>query len=79
MNMEWQPIEAAPKTGDCILLWRGRSRAEIGYWNDQKYHSNPNPYWAAVGSLGVTYDRDSPPTHWMPLPPSPAQQGGGQG
>ena len=67
---DWQPIETAPKDGTRVLLI-GKNGANrwmrpfVGYWT-------PRYAW----SLDV-YDFESvltnyhPPTHWMPLPPTP--------
>lgn len=70
-ELQWRPIETAPKEGRILLMRGGRSI--IGYWDTQKYHSNPKPYWASDTScVSVTRDRSTPPTHWMPLPqPTP--------
>ncbi len=74
----WQPIETAPKDGTRIRLWNGNSHAD-GYWDiwerdergwpigcDENY---PDQWlWCGEG-----FKIDPLPTHWMPLPQSPAQ------
>lgn len=55
-NMEWQPIETAPKDNTRILLWDGQI-ASTGSW----YHDE----WA-----GDDYEAIDA-THWMPLPDPP--------
>lgn len=75
----WQPISTAPKDGTDIFLfgwcldWTkdNSKRAEfqvmtIGFWNDH------------IG--GFQSERDDTadyfePTHWMPLPPPPVEEG----
>ena len=75
----WQPIEAAPKDGSRILLFYSKSRKEgvtetaVGRWEIQKYHDRPRPYWENEKYIGdVSYKRENPPTHWMPLPSPPS-------
>ena len=68
----WQPIETAPKDGTAVLVypgtWSGRS-ASIAKWESNKYAKTPRPYWSRDDDLGrVTFSREHPPTHWMPLP-----------
>ena len=61
--MEWQPIETAP-TDEPIFTWDGEDilYAELfeGVWN---------------GTDGVSSYVDFGPTHWMPLPAAPVQEG----
>lgn len=61
---EWQPIESAPKDGRGILIckvpcdhWSGMFVAHWDEWGE----------WAFASDRFVRN-----PTHWMPLPPSPA-------
>ena len=77
-NMVWRPIEEAPKDGTRVLLYwpkfGSNPRQEIGYFEMQKYHSKPTPYWwssNAVKNYGVRWYRDYQPTHWQPLPQPP--------
>lgn len=64
MNMEWQPIETAPKDGRLILIAKEDAtnwhNVFVAYWDDEtvefKFHREG-------------YVRN--PTHWMPLPPPP--------
>ncbi len=62
----WQPIETAPRDGTQILacLWAygqpgGERRYEVVSWECDGWASEAYPIY--------------PPTHWMPLPPSPAE------
>ena len=71
----WQPIETAPKDGTAVMVypgtWSGRS-ASIAKWESDKYAKKPRPYWSRDDDFGrVTFSREHPPTHWMPLPPPP--------
>lgn len=72
-QMEWQPIETAPKDGTRLLLARKqRMSGELivvsGYWNSGgAFHM---PHWSTSSNL---FD----PTHWMPLPPLPETEGDG--
>lgn len=71
----WQPIDTAPKDGTAVLVypgtWDGRSAA-IAKWESDKYAKKPRPYWRRDDDMGrVTFSRERPPTHWMPLPLPP--------
>jgi hypothetical protein len=68
-EMEWMPIETAPKDGTTVLTYRPTTppHFEGMHWVDGDW------YWS--------YDGDGPdhcsvqPTHWMPiLPPPPKEQ-----
>lgn len=72
----WQPIETAPTDGTCVLvyppLWNGRSCSIARYDNDE-HAKSPKPFWKRDDDMGrATFSRSIPPTHWMPLPPSPS-------
>lgn len=68
----WQPMESAPKDGGTILLWCGdidgsredREFMTTGHWYEQ---------WDGWTGWVDSYEGEDlpPPTHWMPLPPSP--------
>jgi len=73
----WQPIETAPKDGTELLLfgafaWNGyddqtMTGSTVGRWDSDErawVASNANPY--------VDYGE---PTHWMPLPDHPTEEG----
>jgi len=73
---EWRTIETAPKDGTWILLM-----GESGYIN--------RPYRVHVGNWGerdwwmqsedCSFEDDGgPPTHWMPLPDPPKEEGDGR-
>lgn len=57
--MEWQPIEAAPKDVGKLVLLFGGGAPFVGCW------------WEGGWKLPMGGPRLSP-THWHPLPESPA-------
>lgn len=62
--MEWQPIETAPKDGTEVLLC-GPLRDGSGHYRDvSRFYMIRWPVEWMANCL--------PPTHWMPLPPPPA-------
>lgn len=62
----WQPIETAPKDGRYVLLmipaWYHPPRWRVARWKDTGATSGFEGYYGPE------------PTHWMPLPPPPAQE-----
>lgn len=79
----WQPIATAPRDGSWILLAGG----EVDYqWDYDEQppmvvgflHQGPllGDLWM-MGYFESGYIGEyENPTHWMPLPPSPEQEGG---
>ena len=72
----WQPIETAPK--DTLVLLYGEPCGEIfGRFREPTIvvGANRYDYWAvdATDYYQVTVE----PTHWMPLPNPPSQEGTG--
>ena len=70
---EWRDISTAPRDGTWMLGWEGPSGTSCGIlvmrWK-------PEGSWFEEG----WYDdgkRQAEPTHWMPLPAPPANQGEG--
>ena len=79
-ELEWQPIENAPKDGTKILLGRIMATAGIPEFNMPE--REPHIWWAIYGFWAKRYnnwnDGVEPsglaePTHWMPLPDPPEQ------
>ena len=72
--MEWQPIETAPRDGTTILVWQ-KGSVEFARWNTGPWNKMPRPFWdGTLAALwGKMTARNHPPTHWMPLPPPPAE------
>ena len=66
----WQPIASCPKDGTAFLVWIPRrihmetGFVDVGDFGDEGVQTR-------CGDL--RYDH---PTHWMPLPPAPAPDGG---
>ncbi len=66
IDREWQPIETAPVDYDSyekFLLWGPDCGHDVGY---AAWEQDGKPYWFN-GDVGVIA------THWMPLPPPPAE------
>lgn len=70
---EWQPIETAPKDGTAVLLYSPRMPGlDIGRWYDERGPSSDDP-GHPDGWFGFIFTPwGTEPTHWMPLPASPA-------
>lgn len=83
--MEWQPIETAPKDGTEVLIAGGTYSdgwnteipfrgVSIAYW----YRCH-DAHWRGDDLQAHDEWREHKPTHWMPLPPPPQDNGGQQG
>lgn len=84
MNMEWQPIETAPRDGTTVLVY---VPGESLFPTAARYDT-PERFEADYGdrdymeegwrwSLGYPCDFHEEvlqPTHWMPLPPPPGEK-----
>lgn len=73
---EWRPIESAPRDGERII---GFDRGDhfICHWCDCSGASAVNPRygWGTKYDHGcMAYDEEAP-THWMPLPEDPREEG----
>lgn len=75
----WMPIETAPKDGSLILCFyperHGHDRYSLRYWSrgDWPSSSRTEGWCDQYRQL-----RPTDPTHWMPLPATPALQPGGE-
>ena len=72
--MTWQHIDTAPKDGAIILVYPAtwsKMTASPACWDDDRYAKNPRPYWNRLDATRTRDSRDSPPSHWMPMPPPP--------
>ena len=71
---EWQPIETHPKGfADRFLVFNGEE-IHLVFWDD----TWGNDGWFMCDDGKCARDlplRGKKPTHWMPLPPSPAPEG----
>lgn len=66
---EWQPIETAPEYGEFLVYMPDEPRRKI-----QAASWHPN-----VKVIGDHFDYDrTRPTHWMPLPDPPTENGKGK-
>lgn len=74
---EWRIIETAPEDGTYIILFRPTAaawmRVDVGYWDDQRFHKRPKPFWRSTMAPGQDLSRAYPPTHWQPLPEPPPE------
>lgn len=85
---EWLPIATAPKDGTIIILTTG-SATGTGRWRQVASRDTLNDYddgsgmravfapiygWYSVSDKSLN---KTPPTHWMPLPTPPKQDGEG--
>jgi hypothetical protein len=66
----WRPIETAPRDGTPVLVYG---------WRDPAFRGVVARYPLGGSHWVVTWNGDAlrgeeAPTHWMPLPPSPAEQ-----
>lgn len=75
---DWQPIETAPKDGDCILLlWQAPDctpEVDKCYWDTLPTADGRElePSWVIAAEGGCRYARwPGGYTHWMPLPSPP--------
>ena len=67
---EWQPIETAPT--DCeVLIWTGENRY-VAKW--AKNIETDEIGWIVADLGDGNRVIANSPTHWMPLPPPPAQK-----
>lgn len=62
----WKLIESAPKDGSSFLACTGQWMT-VCHWHRQQ------ECWATNGPAYSPYPADEQPTHWMPLPASPAK------
>lgn len=65
IDMDWQPIETAPKDRD-ILLFCPRRGVVCGEWEQDKYSPKPRPFWSNDKErlFGTRETRADQPTHW---------------
>ena len=68
-EMEWQPIETAPRDGTYVLLYwpRGDGIHETVVEGHFYTARDGDEFWWAVSRLEDRTD----PTHWLPLPAPP--------
>jgi len=72
--MDWQPMATAPKDGTHILIYERsthRFLPDIYVVNWRTKTGDTGDCTEAAGEEYYTWE----PTHWMPLPPPPKEQG----
>lgn len=72
-QLDWQPIETAPKDGTHLLVCDA-SRAYTAFWGFGQNPPTVGHYFAQGWHLSVNHDGEHSeitPTHWMPLPSPP--------
>ncbi len=69
----WQPIESAPKDGTRVLGFVGRWVIVRWAVRFSEHYGDTSGGWYDGEIDGRAF-----PTHWMPLPAPPAEQGGEQ-
>ena len=67
-EMQWKPIETAPKDGTWIMVSAGEWEPEAACWSESVWLTG----WYCGGGRSDSYGPSFDPTHWMPLPPPPA-------
>jgi hypothetical protein len=82
---EWKPIETAPKDGRDILLSNNEERhyedrwVVAGSYEKRRYKNSRGGKLTKSGFYNQFLDNDDDgpiyPTHWMPLPEPPKQDG----
>ena len=84
-ELQWQPIETAPKDGTVVDVWLGGENAEesdIAFYCDKGTRRSTGwawrqGKWRPLGGLsGVILPTFVVPTHWMPLPAAPCENKG---
>lgn len=66
-QMQWQPIETAPRDGTKVLLTSVTKGAVValGSWWPKDKDTSAGPWLCNGGTIRMAA------THWMPLPPPP--------
>jgi len=70
----WQPIESAPKNGQCLLWVDTDEGGEV-----MKIPRDAQGNWIYEGDPTYCHSFYINPTHWMPLPPAPSTEGESNG
>jgi len=70
---KWENVSSAPKDGTHIIAWSPfYKRAFIGWWN------TASQCWESHGTSLFEEREGELVTHWMPLPPAPEENRGGE-
>lgn len=75
MENKWLPIKSAPRDGSKMLVYvPTESRTiRIASWDDERYATDPKPFFTYGSWKGKRSERKHQPTHWMPLPTPPSE------
>lgn len=68
--MTWQPIDSAPKDGAPIIGWCRRAYCAEPRVMVSVHRGGGRMRWASIPG-----NWDCIPTHWMPLPKPPTEEG----
>ncbi len=68
---EWQPISTAPKDGTEVLVYRKDAGIFMASFREAA-DEDGECYWFSISGEDLTGDL---PTHWMPLPEPPKENG----
>lgn len=74
-NMEWQPIETAPKDEELIVLGN-RNGVWVGKYIPiyESGYKPENPFLSWLLNHKHMLKKCTIPTHWMPLPHAPTKE-----
>lgn len=75
----WMDISTAPKDGTRILVYITGDKQSVVRWERVGF----SYHWVVYGQCGfwtkrtkiIVLGKDTEPTHWQPLPPSPSSEG----
>lgn len=67
-EMQWRPIETAPKDGRWLMVSAERWEPETACWSESVWLTG----WYCGGGRSDSYGPSFEPTHWMPLPTPPS-------
>lgn len=77
---QWQPIETCPKDGKEVLVYfKGIGVCQVAWVNPYEDGDDRYNIWCVSDNKNAPaplrgYGSESDATHWMPLPPAPADQ-----
>ena len=69
MELNWLPIEDAPRDGTRVIVWPPTEHGAVSIASlfDDACADCPTPFWWRYDSASKVRDRMNPPTHYMPL------------
>jgi len=72
-ELDWQPIETAPRDGTAILIYDGIDYYVSWYAFDSVFETNKSWIFGKATGPYNAYAEIDTPTHWMPLPEPPKE------